>query len=107
VAGQLAEGDNSEILLPSMEKVEADVRAIEALGVVPGGGLVPAPPPPAPGPSLAPFEVMEDNAMMFEYPPLAAGIDDWALQGVDQAFFEQLMRGNAVPEAEDWGTWRV
>lgn len=106
LAGQPAEDDTSEVLLPSMEGAEAAVRAIE-LGVIANDGLVPPPPPPVPGSSLAPFEAMEGNVTMLEYPPLAAGIDDWAFQGVDQAFFEQLMRGNVMPEAEDWGTWRV
>lgn len=32
-------------------------------------------------------------------PPIAAGIDDWAFQGVDMAFFDGLMRGTACPEA--------
>jgi hypothetical protein len=31
------------------------------------------------------------------YPGLAAGVDDWAFQGVDGAFFDSLMLGNA-----DW-----
>lgn len=29
-------------------------------------------------------------------PSLAAGMDDWAFQGVDQAFFENLMRGEDI-----------
>ncbi|KAL8727817.1 MAG: hypothetical protein Q9166_005809 [cf. Caloplaca sp. 2 TL-2023] len=32
-------------------------------------------------------------------PPIAAGIDDWAFQGVDTAFFDSLMRGTACEDA--------
>lgn len=41
-----------------------------------------------------------------EYPGLAAGIEDWAFQGVDLAFFESLMRsaGNEGNEGADWNT---
>ncbi|KAL8781977.1 MAG: hypothetical protein Q9213_005761 [Squamulea squamosa] len=31
--------------------------------------------------------------------PIAAGIDDWAFQGVDTAFFDSLMRGTACEDA--------
>ncbi|KAL2018243.1 hypothetical protein VTK56DRAFT_1150 [Thermocarpiscus australiensis] len=32
-------------------------------------------------------------------PPIAAGVDDWAFQGVDMAFFDGLMRGTTCPDA--------
>lgn len=40
-----------------------------------------------------------------QYPGLAAGTEDWALQGVDLAFFDSLMRssGNEESEAAEWG----
>ncbi|KAM0268878.1 hypothetical protein ACHAQH_009892 [Verticillium albo-atrum] len=37
-------------------------------------------------------------------PELAAGVDDWALQGVDMAFFDNLMRG-IEPAAAAEGSW--
>lgn len=39
-----------------------------------------------------------------DFPELAAGADDWALQGVDWAFFENLMRGAGDEETGgvDW-----
>ncbi|KAK4505382.1 hypothetical protein PRZ48_003345 [Zasmidium cellare] len=39
------------------------------------------------------------------FPSLAAGLDDWAFQGVDQAFFESLMGSdeNGSGGAVDWG----
>ncbi|KAF2165230.1 hypothetical protein M409DRAFT_67481 [Zasmidium cellare ATCC 36951] len=37
-------------------------------------------------------------------PSLAAGLDDWTFQGVDQAFFESLMsNGNGHGDTIDWG----
>ena len=32
-------------------------------------------------------------------PPIAAGVDDWAFQGVDMAFFNSLMRGTSCVDA--------
>ena len=32
-------------------------------------------------------------------PPIAAGVDDWAFQGVDMAFFDSLMRGTSYVDA--------
>jgi hypothetical protein len=32
-------------------------------------------------------------------PPIAAGVDDWAFQGVDMAFFDSLMRGKSCVDA--------
>ncbi|KAL2132325.1 hypothetical protein VTI74DRAFT_3929 [Chaetomium olivicolor] len=32
-------------------------------------------------------------------PPIAAGVDDWAFQGVDMAFFDGLVRGTTCPNA--------
>jgi hypothetical protein len=47
------------------------------------------------------------DAQLF-VPGLAAGADDWALQGVDMAFFDSLIRGAATPdssEGESWTWW--
>ncbi|KAK4237899.1 hypothetical protein C8A03DRAFT_15611 [Achaetomium macrosporum] len=44
----------------------------------------------------------DDNVVMPSHaslPPIAAGADDWAFQGVDLAFFDGLMRGTACPDA--------
>jgi hypothetical protein len=40
--------------------------------------------------------VNQDMALLV--PGLAAGADDWALQGVDMAFFDSLIRGWAAPD---------
>jgi hypothetical protein len=42
------------------------------------------------------------------YPGVAAGMTDWVFQGVDTAFFDNLMRGTSVQVgdggvASDWG----
>ncbi|KZL84313.1 zn 2cys6 transcription factor, partial [Colletotrichum incanum] len=44
-----------------------------------------------------------------EYPIATAGVDDWAFQGIDMAFFDSLMRGaeddgNDGPELPAWST---
>ncbi|KAK7733909.1 hypothetical protein SLS53_008059 [Cytospora paraplurivora] len=36
-----------------------------------------------------------------DLPSVAAGIDDWTLQGVDMAFFDSLMRGTSCADAVD------
>ncbi|KAL2168001.1 hypothetical protein VTG60DRAFT_536 [Thermothelomyces hinnuleus] len=39
-----------------------------------------------------------DSMLLLDYeglPPITADVDDWAFQGVDMAFFNGLMRGNA------------
>ncbi|KAM0328164.1 hypothetical protein ACHAQA_005571 [Verticillium albo-atrum] len=43
----------------------------------------------------------------FFVPELAAGVDDWALQGVDMAFFDNLMRGTETDAAAggSWSSW--
>ena len=33
------------------------------------------------------------------FPPISAGVDDWAFQGVDMAFFDSLMRGTSCVDA--------
>ncbi|KAF2799374.1 hypothetical protein K505DRAFT_371004 [Melanomma pulvis-pyrius CBS 109.77] len=38
-------------------------------------------------------------------PGLAAGVDDWALQGVDMALFDNLMRGTVVRDFADEESW--
>jgi len=48
-----------------------------------------------------------DPTRFESYPDLTAGIDDWAFQGVDMAFFDTLMRGAGAPDAEDMGNWRL
>lgn len=42
------------------------------------------------------------------YPGLTAGVDDWAFQGVDMAFFDSLIRGSGmenVDGGQDWSSW--
>lgn len=38
-----------------------------------------------------------------DLPAIAAGIDDWAFQGVDMAFFDSLMRGTSCPNVDATG----
>lgn len=40
-----------------------------------------------------PNGISDPLLQQYEYPPLIAGVDDWAFQGVDMAFFDSLMRG--------------
>ncbi|RDW59963.1 hypothetical protein BP6252_13050 [Coleophoma cylindrospora] len=51
---------------------------------------------------------LSDNSQHEEYPGLAAGGDDWAFQGVDMAFFDNLMRsaGNEGNKDSDWTAWQ-
>jgi hypothetical protein len=36
-------------------------------------------------------------------PPMAAGVDDWAFQGVDMAFFDSLMKGKISSDSSGFG----
>jgi hypothetical protein len=45
----------------------------------------------------------------YECPIFTAGIEDWAFQGVDSAFFNSLMRGGVGSGdgiGDDWATWQ-
>ena len=54
-----------------------------------------------------PFDSMLDTPgqQHLLVPNLNTGVDDWALQGVDMAFFDRLMRGTEVPSLEDPAAW--
>jgi hypothetical protein len=52
-------------------------------------------------PSIADVTFLQQQ---YEYPLLTAGVDDWAFQGVDMAFFDSLMRGvaNDGSDGTEW-----
>ncbi|KAH8668696.1 hypothetical protein BX600DRAFT_435219 [Xylariales sp. PMI_506] len=56
-------------------------------------------------PSLSPIShsLLQQN----EYPHITAGVDNWAFQGVDMAFFDSLMRGTTDygNEGSEWLSW--
>jgi hypothetical protein len=62
-----------------------------------------------------PSALVEDDSLHQQdlYPGLAAGMDDWVFQGVDTAFFDNLMRGSNSQignesEIADWGrSWHA
>ena len=49
-------------------------------------------------------EALQDN---YVYPGLTAGLDEWAFQGVDMAFFDALTRrtGLEATEESNWDNW--
>jgi hypothetical protein len=64
---------------------------------------------PAPSQYAAPYPGVASHAMpafetqqalQFSYPALTAGLDGWALQGFDVAYFDNLMKGAAAMDAE-------
>jgi hypothetical protein len=52
--------------------------------------------------------VSDPLLQQYQYPELTAGVEDWAFQGVDMAFFDSLMRGaeGSVNGAAEWVTWQ-
>ncbi|RDW65976.1 hypothetical protein BP6252_09611 [Coleophoma cylindrospora] len=48
-----------------------------------------------------------DVLEQYEYPVLTAGVDDWAFQGVDTAFFNSVMRGVEYDSngSAEWAPW--
>ena len=55
-----------------------------------------------------PRTISDPLLQQYEYPIHTAGIEDWAFQGVDTAFFNSLMRGvedDGNGNAE-WATWQ-
>jgi hypothetical protein len=54
----------------------------------------------------SPNIMSETFLQQYECPPLTAGVEDWAFQGVDMAFFDNLMRG-AGDDGEDGTEWPV
>ena len=44
-----------------------------------------------------PSEITQVLNEHYQYPALTAGLEDWAFQGVDLAFFENLMKGTEIP----------
>ncbi|EXJ90441.1 hypothetical protein A1O1_03543 [Capronia coronata CBS 617.96] len=56
-----------------------------------------------------PSAVADELLQQYPYPGPTDGADDWALQGVDMAFFDSLMRGagNAGNGDAVWPTWET
>jgi hypothetical protein len=55
----------------------------------------------------SPSTMSEALLQQYEYPLLTAGVDDWAFQGVDMAFFDSLMRGAGDDgnDGTEWPAW--
>lgn len=55
----------------------------------------------------SPSTMSEALLQQYEYPLLTAGVDDWAFQGVDMAFFDSLMRGAGDDgnDGPEWPAW--
>lgn len=52
-----------------------------------------------------PSAINDALQQQYLYPGLTAGVDDWAFQGVDMAFFDNLIRRPGVEDAGDGGSW--
>ncbi|KAF7555320.1 hypothetical protein G7046_g6584 [Stylonectria norvegica] len=52
-----------------------------------------------------PSEINDTLQQEYLYPGLTAGADDWAFQGVDMAFFDNLMRGSGAEDGGSWTDW--
>jgi hypothetical protein len=55
-----------------------------------------------------PSAIPDALLQQYPYPGLSAGVDDWAFQGVDMAFFDSLMRGTGDDGngGAEWATWQ-
>jgi hypothetical protein len=55
-----------------------------------------------------PSSVSDALPQQYQYPELTAGVEDWAFQGVDMAFIDNLMRGAGDDEngGGEWLTWQ-